>query len=237
MRINELPCAICGQRANGVFCGLAEQHLAILDRQKAVYEYGRGEALFHEGHQATTAYCVHSGRVKLFKVGRKDEETVIRVLGPGDIIGYRAMLAEEPYAATAETIEPSTVCAISKETILALLQSSPELAIEMLARLSRELRTSEDQMISLLQESVRQRTARVLLWLFEQGKENQAEVAPAPIPLRRKELAQMIGTTPETLSRTLRQFANRGLIELTRTSIQVLNLSPLKRLANSEDQT
>lgn len=233
MTSHEIHCAICGQRALGVFCGLAARHIEILDREKTVYEYDRGQTLFYEGHRASLVYSIYSGRVRLFKIGRKDEETTIRLLGPGDIVGYRAMLANEPYAATAEAVEASTVCAISQETIFSLLRQSPELAFEMLARLARELRTSEDQLISLLQESVKQRTARLLLWLSKKSGSSGSD--SIDIPLRRKELAQMVGATPETLSRTLRQFADRGLIELTRSKILIRNALPLQRLAHSAD--
>lgn len=227
---DDLHCAICGQRSSSVFCALEGDHLDFLDREKVVYEYDRGQALFYEGHHATAVYSIYSGRVRLFKVGRKDEETTIRLLGPGDIVGYRALLADEPFAATAEAVVPSTVCVISRDTILALLRQSPNLALEMLARLSRELRTSEDQMIAFLQESVRQRTARLLLWLAEKGEKGDNSAA-LDVPLRRKELAQMVGTTPETLSRTLHQFADSGFIELTRTKILINKILPLKRLA------
>jgi len=232
---NELHCAICGQRSSGVFCGLAEEHVELLDHEKVVYTYDRGQALFYEGHSATTIYSIYAGRIRLFKIGRKDEETTIRLLGPGDVVGYRAMLAGEPYAATAEAIETATVCAISRDTLFKLLKQSPELAMEMLARLSRELRTSEDQMIALLQESVRQRTARLLLWLADQG--NAGERGAIDLPLQRKELAQMVGTTPETLSRTLRHFSDRGLIEVSRDKILIRNAVPLKRLAHSENDS
>jgi len=229
----ELHCAICGRRSSGVFCGLAEQHVELLDREKIVYEFDTNQVLFYEGHRATTIYSIYTGGVRLFKVGRKDEETTIRLLGPGDVVGYRALLANEPYAATAVAVEPSTICAISRETILTLLQQSPELALEMLARLSRELRTSEDQMISLLQESVRQRTAKLLLWLADHNKDKSGDTID--LPLQRKELAQMVGTTPETLSRTLRQFADRGIIEVSKTKILICSILPLKRLAHSEE--
>jgi CRP-like cAMP-binding protein len=237
MKPEHLHCQVCGQRASGVFCGLAGAHLDKLDREKTVQRYQRGQGIFYEGHAANAVYCVYSGRVKLYKVGRKDEETLIRLLGPGDIIGYRAMLASEPYAATAEAVEACTLCVISSETLSELMKESPDLALKLLAQLACELRTSEEQMLSILQESVRQRTARVMLWLFEQGGSG-VDVGPeSTIPIRRTELAQMIGTTPETLSRILHQFADRGIIELTRKSIKPRNIRPLKRLAKSgEDE-
>jgi CRP/FNR family transcriptional regulator len=233
----EPKCAVCGQRAGSVFCELAGAHLDWLDREKNVYEYKAGQTVFYEGHRATAVYCISSGRVRLFKVGRKDEEMTIRLLGPSDIIGYRALLANEPYAATAEAIEPSTICVISKETIQALLKQSPELAMQMMASLSRELRVSEDQMISLLQENVRQRTARLLLLLFDPAVGSPNAASPSTLPLRRKDLAQMIGTTPESLSRTLRNFSDRGIIEQTKNTIRILKPQPLKRLADAGNDT
>jgi CRP-like cAMP-binding protein len=233
MKPADLHCQVCGQLASGVFCSLAGAHLDKLDREKTVQHYQRGQGIFYEGHSATAIYCVYSGRVKLYKVGRKDEETLIRLLGPGDLIGYRPLLANEPYAATAEAVEDSILCVLSKETVSELLHDCPELALSLLAKLARELRTSEEQMLSILQESVSQRTARVLLWLFEQGGKNAGVGPESSIPMHRIELAQMIGTTPETLSRILHQFAARGIIELTRKSIKPRNIHPLNRLAKS----
>jgi len=228
-----IHCRVCGRRPESVFCHLAGTHLQQLDHEKAIYKYRRGKAVYYEGHPADAVYCIFEGRLKLFKVGRKDEETVIRLLGPGDITGYRAMLADEPYAATAETIEDTIVCCISRATLMSLLRESPDLALRMLAELSKELRVSEEQMMSLAQETVLQRTARILLWLYRTSGRSQKDAFQFILPVRKVELAQMIGATPESLSRALRELSDRRIIVLQQNDITISDLNALSKLAGS----
>ncbi|MBD3297490.1 MAG: cyclic nucleotide-binding domain-containing protein [candidate division Zixibacteria bacterium] len=232
-----IHCDICGHRAESVFCSLAGMHLDQLDRDKQVYQFRPGQALYYEQHPSTAVYCVYEGRVKVYKVGRRNEEIVIRLLGPGDTTGFRAMLADEPYAATAEAIDNCTVCAITKDTITGLLRSSPDLAIRFLGQLANELRVSEEQMVSIAQQSVLQRTARLLIWLQETAGGKAEDGVHFHVPLLRKELALMIGATPESLSRTLQSLQARNLIELTRSTIAIKDRSRLIRLAGSPDKT
>lgn len=234
MNPESIHCQTCGHHPKSIFCYLAGTHLQHLDTEKSVYKYRRGQVVYYEGHPADAAYCIFEGRLKIYKVGRKDEETVIRLLGPGDITGYRAMLADEPYAATAEAIEDTTVCSISRSTLTGLLREVPDMAMRMLAELSRELRVSEEQMMSLAQETVLQRTARILLWLHRTSA--QPDVSEAPqldLPLRKSELAQMIGSTPESLSRALHELGERYVISVKKDSIIITDLSSLARLAGS----
>lgn len=234
MKMTENPCKICGQPENSIFGGLAGEHLERLEREKTMRHYERGESVFYEEAPVLAIYQVCSGLLKLYKTGRRKEELVIRLLGPGDITGYRALLAGEPYAATAEAVEPSTICAISKETFLGLLRQSPELSLSLLSKMAREMRHSEDQMVAMAQESVRQRTARLLLFLHggQVGRlEKYKPGDPVAVPLLHREMAEMIGTTPETFSRTLHALARRGIIRVTKAKIFIENPSALETIS------
>lgn len=215
-----------------MFCVLAGKHLERLDHEKSVHTYERGEAIFYAGNPPLGVYCVYSGRVKLYKLGRRGEEQVIRLLGAGEMTGYRALLAEEPYAATAEAIERTVICMISRPTLIALVRESPDLALHMLSKMARELRRSEELMVSRTEDPVRVRTAQLLLWLCGGSRDGAAAPVHITVPLRRGEMAQMIGTTPETLSRTLHQFARRGFLQLSRVDISVLDLVGLRKIAH-----
>ncbi len=234
MKTKDVSCKVCSDQESSIFCGLAGEHLERLEREKSVRRYDRGESVFYEGSPVLAIYLICSGLVKLYKTGRRREQLVIRLLGPGDITGYRALLAGEPYAATAEAVEPSTVCAISKETFLGLLRQSPELSLGLLSKMAREMRASEEQMVAMAQESVRQRTARLLLF-FHSGKSAATEKhkagEPVEVPLLHKEMAEMIGTTPETFSRTLHALARRGIIRLTRSKIFIENPTALETIS------
>ena len=226
-------CTSCESEARSVFCVLAGAHLERIEREKTVHEYQRGEAVFYAGNPPLAIFCIYSGCVKLLKVGRKGEEQVIRLLGAGEILGYRALLSNESYAATAEALEPTTICMISKSTLMSLIRKSPDLAFQLMAKLGHELRVSEEQLVSRTEDTVRERVAQLLLWLSDSTGIDVVPGTELHVPLKRAEMAQMIGTTPETLSRTLKLFAERKTIELTRSTIRILDPAALGRHAKN----
>jgi CRP/FNR family transcriptional regulator, polysaccharide utilization system transcription regulator len=233
MKKSDIHCEICGHRAESIFCSLAGAHLEKLDREKIVREYEKGEVAFYEGTPATAIYCVYSGAVKLYKSVRKKETQMLRLLGPGGILGYRALLSNEPYTATAEAVETTVICAITKQVLFDLLKHSQDLTMRLLAKLASELKTSEEQMLAMTRETVRQRTAKLLLFLREGNKHKYKYRSGSPlnVPLMRSEMAQMVGTTPETFSRTLRYLAAKGVLNLTRSEISINNPSALRVMA------
>lgn len=231
MKKKPLPCAICGKTQHGMFCRLTADQTERLNEAKTVYQFPRGKTIFYEGNPAFAVYCLHDGYIKLFKSSERGERHVIRLLAPGDVLGFRAVLADEDYAATAEAVTPATCCVIPKDALRELLQSSPELAFDMMSRLAIELRISEEHTLSLINKSVLERLAELLLRIVPDSR--AAEPMPLVVPLQRTEMAQIIGTTPETLSRSLQQLARRKLIDVTRTQISVLDRDALKKVARS----
>jgi len=231
VRKSDIHCEVCGHRAEGIFCSLAGAHLEKLDREKIVREYEKGEVLFYEGTPATAIYCVYSGAVKLYRSGPKEETQILRLLRAREILGYRALLANDPHTATAEAVETTLLCAITKETLFDLLRQSPDLTMRLLAKLASELKTSEEQMLATAQETVRQRTAKLLLFLGEGNKPKYKSGSPLNIPLMRSEMAHMVRTTPETFSRTLRYLASKGILNLSRSEISINNPSALRVMA------
>ena len=215
-----------------MFCSLTGSHLARLNQEKTVHKYERDQVIFYEGNTPLGIYCIYSGRVKLYKTGRRSKQQVIRVLGPGDTMAYRALLSNEPCSSTAVAIGPTTICVISKQTLFDLLKQSQGLAFRFMEKLGHDLGVAEDQMMQLTQESVQQRTARLLLLLLEGSGKKPETGAQIKIPFLRKEMADMIGASPETLIRTLRHFAQRGLITVKGSEIHISNLTALRVLAH-----
>ena len=169
--------------------------------------------------------------VKLYRRHNHGDEIVVGIRTVGDLFGYRAVLAEKPYGISAEAIEPSVVCTIPRENFLAAIEESHDLAVHLLKRIAREFRLAEEQLAERSGEPVAKRTARLLLRLAG-GRDAGARTADCPpIPSRREDLALMLGTTPETLSRTLHAFAKRGLVEADRKGLQIRDLAGLERLA------
>jgi CRP-like cAMP-binding protein len=223
-------CQLCKIRSSAIFNSINEQEVEKLNSCKTTHEYKRGQVIFYEGNPSLAVYCIHSGMVKLFKSGYSGEEFVIRLLGPGEIIGFRALLADEPFAATAQAVSDTQICIISREDFLDVLNSSPELSFNVMAKLAVDLRISEEHFLSRAQENVKQRTARMLLQLLETSNEISDNDSKISVPLLRSEMAQVVGTTPETLSRTLRGLAQMGILKLTRADISVTNENKLRAI-------
>lgn len=231
MKQAPVHCRQCWEKATTIFQCLSETNIETLDRAKIPHVYEHGQIIFYEGNPAFALYCISAGNVKLYKSDGKGDTQVIRILGSGDIMGYRALFANEPYAATAEAVDTTIVCAIPKEALFSLLRQSPELAFAFLTKLSHELRISEEQSLSFAHDSVQQRTARFLLSLVTTAQQQSTTPIQLHTPLNHNEIAQVIGTTPETLSRTLHDFAQRGILRIERSALYILDLQRLKHLA------
>lgn len=216
--------------AAGGSCVLAKLALPEQRDLLTIRSYDSRQIIFREGAPAEAVYCLDSGAVKLSKVGHMGEELIIRVLGPGSLFGYRAVLAGETYAASAETIAPTSLCLLSRESFLDLIRRSPGASFDLLQHLAKELRISEEQMLAIAQQNVRQRTIRLLCSFLYASGGPPLEGSAIPIPLMRSEMAQVIGTTPETLSRTLRQLADEKVIRLTRSEVFVEHAKALIQL-------
>jgi CRP-like cAMP-binding protein len=214
----------------GFFCCITGPHRERIERSKVERTFQRGTIVFSEGERAHAVHCIQRGVVKLYKLGPDGEELVIRLLGPGDIMGYRPLLADDLFAATARVLEETTVCTFSRELLFELLRKSPELAMHIMKKLASELRVSEDQMMSRIVENVPQRTARFLLWLLDAERMAQ-DRTPYESALRREDMAMVIGTTPETLSRILHDLERREILDLSRKSIRVREPEVLRHLA------
>jgi CRP/FNR family transcriptional regulator len=224
-------CAGCRNRSSGLLCGLSGRALERLDRERGAHRYRRGQAIFTAGTPLEALYVIRSGRVKVYRTWHDGEEQVLRLLGPGEIFGYRPLFAGEPSRASAEAVVDSEICVVPRATVHELVRGDAELALQLLAKLARELRISESLMMDLVRRPVRQRVARLLLTLLADNRGARDPAAIVSRELMRKDMARMVGTTPETFSRVLRAIAQAGAVSLTRDRIRVRDEAVLRRIA------
>jgi CRP-like cAMP-binding protein len=175
-------------------------------------------------------YCVRSGTLKRFWRLGSGEEVVVGVRGPGDFAGLRGVLGALPYSSTAMTLSPAVVCAIPSDGFLGLVRDNTEMAYRLLMRLTHESRQLERQLIERTHDRVRKRTARFLLQWIQGWPAMDAHRIP-DLSMSRVEMAQLIGTTPETLSRTLHGLADDGILAVAPREIRVLNPDALMKAA------
>jgi len=233
--MEKLRCQTCASRTLGLFCDLPDASLAECNNHKTTNTYQAGQVLFYEGNTAFGVYCVFSGQIKLYKTGHGGRLQIVRIAGKGDLLGYRSLFADEPYAATAEVMQDATVCFIEKGAMFSMLRANPDLAGKVIRKLATELRQAEDRMTDIAQRPVKERLAELLLMLKETYGEPHKHGTEIDLRLTREELAQMIGTTQETVIRLLSEFRAAKILEVNGRQIIIPNIQPLLQIARIED--
>jgi CRP-like cAMP-binding protein len=168
-------------------------------------------------------YCVNGGIVKLESTGANGNNHILRMVHGGGMLGYRSLFADEPYRASAMVHEEAKICFIPKAAILRLVEQYPDVALNFLNRISKELRHTEDRLCGLTDKNAAERVAEAVIFLRDNFPDQT---------WTRKEIAEWAGTTPETVMRTLADFEAKGYIEQTGRKIHLSNRSALLELAN-----
>lgn len=229
---NKIDCRTCASRLTGLFCALEHPSLIELNHHKVVNHYKKGQIIFYEGNEAIGLFCIFSGKIKLYKSTSDGRQQILRIAGPGDLLGYRALFAGEPYHATAEAMEDASICCIDQKSFFPVLNKNPDLALDLIKKLSRELRAAEDLATSIAHKSVRERMAELLLILKEAYGKKVGKNCVIDLRLTREEMAEMIGVTQETAIRLISDFKKEKLIEVKDREITLLNIPGLVEIAN-----
>jgi len=180
-----------------------------------------GQALlFVEGQASQGVVVIVSGRVKLTTASADGRTVIVRIAGPGEVLGLSAAVVGRPCELTAETLEPSRIRLISGESFRQWLREHPELAFHVAQELAAEYNNTCHQLRSmLLSHTATQRLARTLLELV--GYAGPGDEARIPLSLTHQEIAEMIGTSRETVSRLLTSFRQKGIIEISKSAIVI----------------
>lgn len=227
-------CSECNSRGtNPLFCTLSKDELTKISREKTDKCFKKGDKIFEEGTRGHGLYCVYRGKVKIHKLGSEAKEQIVRFAKEGDVLGYRSLLSNEPYYATATALEDAVLCYVSKKSFLELLENNNKLSYSVIQMLTQNLKESEKKIINLKQKSVVQRVCESLLILKE--KFGMTEDNCLNVKLSRREIGDLSGVTVETTIRTLSDLNKKGHIRLEGKNIKLVNISQLIRLANIFD--
>ena len=188
--------------------------------------YPKGSVILFEDDPGDALYLVASGQVKVVLIGEDGREVILSVLGEGAFFGEMALLDDEPRSAHVIAMEDSIVLALRREDFRARLRASPEVAIALLKELSRRLRRADDQIGSLVLLDVGGRVAELLVRLAdEEGADRITR------KLTHATIAQMIGSSRETVSRTMRDLQDKNLVAVTRQEIVLTDRAGLAALS------
>ena len=222
--LEHIKCDNCETRKNSLISILESKNLNQLEEARSCVLIKKGQPLFIEGATPRGVYCLNNGKVKIFTRGDEGKEQIIHIAIGGEIVGFRAMFSGNPYVVTAETLEDSNVCFISKPDFLNLLDTNSELRNEILKELSVELAERASFVTDMAQKSVRERLAAVLLMLDELYGDQM-------INLSREDLANYVGTATETLIRLLTDFKNEEVIKTYVRKIEIIDSIKLADIA------
>ncbi|TVR38665.1 MAG: Crp/Fnr family transcriptional regulator [Cryomorphaceae bacterium] len=218
----DLHCEVCDAHKDSVFAGMCSQKISQLDEKKSSSSYKKGQMLFHEGTRPMGIFCINKGKVKVFRLGGDGKEQIINILKGGDILGYKAMLSDELYPVSAETLEDSNICFIPKTNFLTILEDSPDLYQRLLKKVCHEMGVMTEHMTNLAQKSVRERLALTLVMLNDTYGVDAMDNGKVIINLTREDLANIVGTATETLIRLLHDFKEEKLVATEGRRIKIL---------------
>ena len=216
-------------RDRGRFGDVSSDCLETLSNNKTCNIYKKGQLLLHEGSRPMGVLCIREGKVKVFKLGQQGKEQITAILKEGDLVGYRAMLADSLFHVSVEALEDVVACHIPKSDFMAAFESDKNLHNKIIGELSNEVMGLTAIITDLAQKPVRERTAAALVMLRDVYKGSD-DVGYVDISLTRESLANIVGTATETLIRILHDFKEEGLVESKGRKLTVKNLKSLERI-------
>ncbi|AGF78880.1 cAMP-binding protein [Desulfocapsa sulfexigens DSM 10523] len=208
-----------------LFGGLSSEHLDEIEKIAVIKQYGRGESIFFEGDPGTGFYMVATGRVKIFKTSISGKEQILHIFGPGEPFGEVPVFHGQPFPANATALEKTSLIFFSRQAFVDIVHTMPSLVMNMLAVLSMRLRRFTTQIENLSLKEVPARLAGYLLYVAEE----QGNVKQVELQISKGQLASLLGTIPETLSRIFAKMSEEGLISVDGKMISLLDLEGLEQ--------
>lgn len=212
-----------------LFSGLEPHDLDLLADLAHYKNYRKGEFIFSEGEPGDGFYIIADGQVKVFKSSSDGKEQILHIFGPGEPIGEVAVFAGIPFPATASVLTKSTLLFFPREAFIRLIAREPSLSMKLLAILSTRLKQFTVQIENLSLKEVPGRIASHLLFLADE-QNNRKQVT---LTISKGQLASLLGTIPETLSRIQARMASQGLIKVSGREITLLDFEGLEALSEN----
>ncbi len=223
-------CVLCSHRGAHAFCSLSPAALSALSAGSHQSTHPGGAVLFVEGQNPRGAFILCTGRVKLSTTSREGKVLILKIAEPGDVLGLSAVISGSSYELTAETAGPCQVSFVDSATLKRLVQSSGEIGMHCAQILSREFQSAYRDIHDLvLARSSVGKLARLLLsWTNGTEKDREIRIHSS---LTHEEMAQMIGSSRETVTRVLGDLKKKQFIRLEGSTLVIRNKNALEALA------
>ncbi len=218
-----LKCSNCRSRAKCEWSVLSDEEVAILDEAKTIKSFKKGEMVFMESQPCDGLYYIASGQVSLYKSDEDGDTAILRLSGVGETLGYQSVLTGADCLTSAEALISSQICFIPGATVRALLARNLDLAAKFLDHSVADFREVGERYLRLATGTVRSRFGYYLRTLEKtNGAEDPNGDLVIDLPVSRQDIATLIDTRPETLSRAIRCMVTEGLAEFDARSVKIL---------------
>jgi len=224
-------CFNCPHREERLFCNLSTPALKQLETITAAASYPKGATLFVEGQKPRGVFILCNGRVKLSTSSADGKTLILRVPEKGEILGLAATVSGQPYQASAEVLEPAQANFIARNDFLEFLKAYGEAALRVAQQLSENYHLAINEMRTIgLSHSAAEKFARFLMEQASEGRKEEGEVR-LTLTLTHEEIAQMIGSSRETVTRLFSDFKKRQLLQVKGSSVLVQDIAALRKFA------
>ncbi len=214
-----------------LFSALDDEAAGALRSSMGENRLRRGEVLFHEGDPGDKLYIVTDGKVKLGRTSSDGRENLLAILGPGQMFGELSLFDPGPRSATVTAVTETAFLSLSHDDLLRWLEGRPAVALGLLAQLAGRLRKTNEVVADLVFSDVPGRVAKALLDLPTASAAPPTTACTCTTTSRRKELAQLVGASRETVNKALADFASRGWLRLEPRSVVIHDVERMRRRA------
>ncbi|MGI8948752.1 MAG: Crp/Fnr family transcriptional regulator [Ornithinimicrobium sp.] len=214
-----------------LFAALDQETADRLISSMSPHSLPRGERLFREGDQGDSLYVITAGKVKLGRASTDGRESLMSVLGPGEMFGELSLFDPGPRLSSAVAVSDTSLIGLDNDRLRRFLDDHPAVAMQMLAGLARRLRRTNQGMSDLVFTDVPGRVAKALLDLAARFGRVQSDGVRVEHDLTQEELAQLVGASREIVNKALADFAGRGWLALGAKSVTLLDPDRLRRRA------
>jgi CRP/FNR family transcriptional regulator len=215
-----------------LFAGLKEEDLKRIRGIALLKRVGKKEVLFSDGEEAKGFYVILSGKVKLYKISPEGKEQILHMVSAPDAFAEAALFLEGSYPAFAEALADSQLLFFPKRDFIHLIERNPRLSINMIVSLSYFLRKFTSLIEELSLKEVSSRVAKYLMDLSLKSAKDGKNPKEVDLDLSKTQLASKLGTISETLSRTLSKMKAKGVINVKKNKILILNRELLEEMAS-----
>ena len=223
-------CLSCHLRSDNYFCALSQESVAAFNQIKHAAVFPEGAVIFIEGQTPRGIFMVCQGQAKLSTTSREGKTFILRIAKPGEVLGLHAVVTGMPYEVTVQTMQPSQLNFVHREDFLRFLKAHGDACLHAAQQISRECRDAYEVVRSIgLSHSISNRVAKFLLESAIEGKVTDGALR-VKLVLTHEDIAQLTGTTRETITRILSEFRKRDIVELKGSTLTIHNKPALERL-------